>query len=85
VNAGSAPAAASEKYSPVVHENWDDYEILGACHPQKGTNIGDVFTLRHGDVEKGFAEADVIAESDFYCSMLQHVLYSLRNQTAKKC
>lgn len=58
----------------LVHENWDDYIIYGLTHPQKETNIIDRFQLIHGDVEKGFAEADVIVENEFYCSMLQHAV-----------
>lgn len=58
----------------LVHENWDDYIIYGLTHPQKGTNIIDRFQLIHGDVEKGFAEADAIVENEFYCGMLQHAV-----------
>lgn len=58
----------------LVHDDWDKYIIYGLTHPQKDTNIIDRFQLIHGDVEKGFAEADVIVENEFYCGMLQHAL-----------
>jgi len=58
----------------LVHENWDDYIIYGLTHPVKDTNIIDRFQLIHGDVEKGFAEADAIVENEFYCGMLQHAV-----------
>ncbi len=56
----------------LLHENWPQYEILGACLPVQGTNIGDTFTLRKGDVEQGFKEADLIVENAFSTAMLQH-------------
>lgn len=58
----------------LVHESWDDYTIYGMTHPVKDSNILDHYKLIHGDVEQGFAEADVIVENDFYCAMLQHVV-----------
>lgn len=58
----------------LVHDDWDDYELTGATHPKKGTNIVDEFKLIHGDIKKGFEESDVIVEGDFYCSMLQHAV-----------
>ncbi len=58
----------------LVHDDWDQYIIHGLTHPQKNTNIIDRFQLIHGDVEKGFAEADVIVENEFYCGMLQHAV-----------
>lgn len=58
----------------LVHDNWDDYTIFGLTHPVKDTNIIDRFELIHGNIEEGFAEADVIVESDFYCAMLQHAV-----------
>ncbi len=56
----------------LVHENWSDYQLLGGCAPVPGTNIVDEFVLVHGDVEKGFREADVVVENELFCSMIQH-------------
>ena len=58
----------------LVHEDWSQYTIYGLTHPVPGSNIIDRYQLIRGDVEQGFAQADVIVESDFYCSMLQHVV-----------
>ena len=58
----------------LVHEDWGKYIIYGLTHPVESSNIIDHFQLIHGDVEKGFAEADVIVENDFYCGMLQHTV-----------
>lgn len=67
------PFQAMEPGSPLVHENWNEYNILGQARPVPGTNICDHFTLRKGDVETGWKESDVIIENEFNCSMLQHV------------
>ncbi|MFB0920494.1 MAG: xanthine dehydrogenase family protein molybdopterin-binding subunit [Oscillospiraceae bacterium] len=58
----------------LVHNNWSDYTIYGLTHPVENSNIIDRFQLIHGDIEKGFAEADAIVENDFYCGMLQHAV-----------
>ena len=66
----------------LVHEDWDRYECSSVCFPVQGTNIGDQFHLCKGDVEKGFAEADLIVESKFRCGQLQHALIETHTATA---
>jgi len=56
----------------LVHEDWSRYAALGGVHPVIDTNIVDTFVLRHGDIDKGFNEADVVVENEFYCGMIQH-------------
>ncbi len=58
--------------SPLVHEKLEDYVNLTKSRCKNGTNIYDHFTLRKGDVEKGFEEADVIIEKEYDCAMLSH-------------
>lgn len=58
----------------LVHEDWSQYTIYGLTHPIADSNVIDRFQLIHGDVEKGFDDADVIVENDFYCGMLQHAV-----------
>ncbi len=62
------------KAESLVQEDWGAYKIKGLTHPVQGTNILDRFQLIHGDVEKGFEEADVIVESEYYTAMLQHTV-----------
>ncbi|WP_213951007.1 xanthine dehydrogenase family protein molybdopterin-binding subunit [Tepidanaerobacter syntrophicus] len=66
----------------LLHEDWSKYNIVGDCHPVKSTNIGDIFTLSKGDVNKGFMESDLIVESEFSCSMLQHTTIETHCATA---
>ena len=62
------------KAEALVQEDWSAYKIKGLTHPVQGTNILDRFQLIHGDVKKGFEEADVIVESEYYTAMLQHAV-----------
>lgn len=66
----------------LLHKRWSDYEISDACHPIEGTNIGDTFTLRKGDVEQGFRESDQVFENEFCCSMLQHATIETHSSLA---
>ncbi len=65
----------------LLHD-WKEYTIYGATHPMPGTNIVDRFVLSSGDIEQGFAQADVIVENEFYCSMLQHAVMETHCATA---
>lgn len=59
--------------APVIHEDLGSYDIVPIFYPQPGTNIANHFKLRKGDVEKGFAEADLIIERDYFVPQMQHV------------
>jgi CO/xanthine dehydrogenase Mo-binding subunit len=60
--------------APLVH----DTAVAGgaaayfALRPQSGTNVCHRFRIRHGDVEAGFAEADVIVERTYRTAGAQH-------------
>lgn len=41
-------------------------------HPNLGKNEFCHFQIRHGEIEKGFAEADVIIESEYHTPMQEH-------------
>ncbi len=49
----------------LIHENSGDFWHLPGIEPIGGTNIANRYTLKKGDVKKGFEEADVIVEGDF--------------------
>ena len=48
----------------------DDALLL---HPDQGTNIMDANRIRKGDLEKGFAEADVIIEAEYRTPVQEHI------------
>lgn len=72
----------SMKNETLIHEDWGRYVCSSVCFPVQGTNIGDQFHLKKGDVEKGFAEADLVVESSFRCGQLQHTLIETHTATA---
>ena len=67
------PREGMKPGSALVHEDLEAYERVPIFYPVPGTNISNHFKLRKGDVEKGFAEADLIIERDYYVPQMQHV------------
>lgn len=63
---------AMKPESALVHDRLADYPHIDTVHPVNGTNIYDHFKLRKGDVDKAFAEADVIVENEYDCAILHH-------------
>ncbi len=59
--------------APIIHEDLANYEMVPIFYPKPGTNIANHFKLRKGDIDKGFAEADLIIEREYYVPQMQHV------------
>lgn len=67
------PIEAASDGAPLVHERNGEYKrVEYVVHPVKGTNIFHHYKLRKGDVDKGFAEADVTVEEDFEFPLSNH-------------
>jgi CO/xanthine dehydrogenase Mo-binding subunit len=69
------PVGACEQGAPLVHDRHNVSENDAAyfgIRPQQGTNVCHRFRLRQGDVEGGFAEADVVVEETFRTAGAQH-------------
>jgi len=66
------PVAAMETRAVLVHENLGQYPTAPGIFPVPGTNIGNHFKLRKGDVGKGFRESDVVLEDTYSSHMVQH-------------
>lgn len=66
------PVEALRPDAPLLHENMQEYNHAPAFYPVPGTNIANKFTLVHGDVEKGFREAEEIVEDEFRISHVSH-------------
>ena len=49
----------------LIHEDSGQFWHLPGIEPVGGTNIASRYTLKKGDVEKGFKEADVVVEGEF--------------------
>ncbi len=54
------PVFALSEEAPIIHEGWKDGNLLKHIK------------VRHGDVEKGFAEADVIIENTYQTPTIEH-------------
>ena len=69
-----AVEAASETATLVhdTHRVSDNPAAYFGMRPQPGTNICHLFSIRSGDVDRGFAEADVIVEGSFRTAAAQH-------------
>jgi carbon-monoxide dehydrogenase large subunit len=63
---GASPAA------PLVHPDLANYECAPFIFPQPGTNISNWFKVRKGDMDKGWAEADLIYEHKYRVPQIQH-------------
>lgn len=63
---------AMKKDAPLVHPNLGDYKWEPIFFPKPGTNISNHYKLRKGNIEKGFAESDIIMENEFYVPQIQH-------------
>jgi len=64
---------AMKEGAPLVHERLHEYKHAPFIFPKPHTNIANHFKLRKGDVERGFKEADVIVENEFYQPQVQNV------------
>ena len=67
---------AVAEHAPLVHERHpisDNDAAYFGMRPRQGTNICHCFRIRHGDVEAGFAAADVVVEETYKIAGAQHV------------
>lgn len=58
------PRQAIEADAPILHPDMGDYSCIPEILPEPGTNVANRTKTRKGDVVKGFAEADVVVESE---------------------
>ncbi|MEM2901498.1 MAG: xanthine dehydrogenase family protein molybdopterin-binding subunit [Candidatus Bathyarchaeia archaeon] len=73
------PRDAIKDGAPLVHERLHEYMHAPFIFPESHTNIANHFKLRKGDVERGFKEADVIVENEFYQPQVQNVSMETQN------
>ncbi len=77
------PIEALKPDAPLLHENMQEYKHAPVFYPIPGTNVANRFRLIHGDVEKGFAEADEIVEEEFRISHVSHAYMETQNVVAQ--
>jgi CO/xanthine dehydrogenase Mo-binding subunit len=69
-----AVESVSER-APLVHEHHpisDNDAAYFGMRPQEGTNICHRFRIRHGAIDEGFQQADVIVEETYRTASAQH-------------
>lgn len=67
------PLQASQPGAAILHEELGDYAHDGLIHPIPGSNICHHYHLRRGDVEKAFAEAELVVENEYWVPWIAHV------------
>ena len=77
------PYEAMQPGAPLVHDEWSCYKHTSDFTAVDGTNLCDYFPLRHGDVEKGFEEADVVIENTYRTAGVNHSTIEVHVATAK--
>ena len=65
-------AQALEAEAPLIHPGLGDYQHVPWFFPKAGTNIAHFRKVRKGDVEKGFAEADLILQDTYTVPRYAH-------------
>jgi len=66
------PVKAASDNSVLIHPDLGSYEKVEFLNPQPGTNIGNWFKIRRGDVGKAFAEAATVVEEIVSCPQIAH-------------
>jgi CO/xanthine dehydrogenase Mo-binding subunit len=68
------PVKALEKDAPLVHPELGTYDYVKAVfNPVPGTNVANHMKFRKGNVDEGFAQADVVMERQYTNPNTQHV------------
>ena len=68
--------------APILHDDLRTRDPLAQAPPDKATNIASHMQFKRGDVEQGFAEADVIIEREYTTSMYHQGYIELHTGTA---
>jgi carbon-monoxide dehydrogenase large subunit len=62
------PEESMKPEAPLIHEKWESYRTTPGA--KKDRNIAAHYTFAIGDVDKGFAEADLVFEDSFTTQMV---------------
>lgn len=80
----NSPAEAIAQGAFLLHENMGSYKTaVQDIYPEPGTNICDRKQIRKGDIQKGFAESQIILEDHFTMPQSDHIAMETRAAQAK--
>ncbi len=69
--------------APLIHDKMETYAHIPAILPEPGSNVANRTRIRKGDVERGFAGADVVVEQEFSFPPGDHVAMEPRAAIAE--
>ena len=73
---------AMDPNAPLLHDDLYTEDLSGGPGSEAPTNIGKHLELRRGDIDAGFAEADIVVEREFETSMAHQGYIEPHNGTA---
>ena len=80
----NSPAEAIRPGAEILHENLATYNVaVPDVYPEAGTNICDRKQIRKGDIQKGFAESQIILEGHFILPQSDHIAMETRAAQTK--
>ena len=83
------PLEALESDAPLIHPGLDEYEHVPWFFPQRDSNIAHWRKIRKGDLEAGFAEADLVLEGEYrvpryaHCAIEPHAIVGLYDHSGR--
>jgi len=83
------PIEALKPDAGLIHPELGDYPHVPWFYPHDNTNIAHWRKTRKGDVEQGFAEADLVLEGEYtvpryaHCAIEPHVIVGLYDQSGR--
>jgi CO/xanthine dehydrogenase Mo-binding subunit len=77
------PSEALKKGAPLIHEQLGSYQKNEHTYPEPNTNIAHRTKIRKGNMERGWAESDVVVETSVSFSPSDHVAMETRCATAE--
>ena len=83
------PIEALKPDTGLIHPDLGDYPHVPWFYPHDDTNIAHWRKTRKGDVEQGFAEADLVLEGEYtvpryaHCAIEPHVIVGLYDQSGR--
>lgn len=75
------PVEAAKKDATLIHSDLGNYSHVPWFFPKGGTNIAHWRKIRKGDIEKGFAEADLIFEDTYRVPRYAHCCIEVHGAT----
>lgn len=79
----NSPSESLQKGAPLLHMRLGEYERIGEVHPKVGTNIANHVKIRKGDIQKGWAESEVIVEQRYTLPQADHAAMEPRTAIAE--